>query len=174
MPSSRQHAVTRRGRTLRRSSQPVARRLARRSPSRTTGLSATQLASDTSPPPSSQVLSSSQAPPSSQLPPSVSSTVGSSSLLDTSDAQDEGSLEDGEKYVWLFRSPTSIATLKERPCADDQLHPGETLARIPAHKALFEMTLSALDGQSRIVADSSGTRVLFQTHPEYSSKRWED
>ncbi|KAH6912190.1 hypothetical protein BKA70DRAFT_1422909 [Coprinopsis sp. MPI-PUGE-AT-0042] len=78
-----------------------------------------------------------------------------------------------QRYVTVS-SPTSIATLKERPCADDQLHPGETLARIPAHEALFEMTLSALDGQSRIVADSSGTRVLFQTHPEYSSKRWED
>ncbi|KAH6887235.1 hypothetical protein BKA70DRAFT_1443794 [Coprinopsis sp. MPI-PUGE-AT-0042] len=158
MPSSVQPAASRRrGRTLCRSSLPIARRQRRN----TSQVSATQLAVGTSPPPLPL------APPSSQAP-------SSRPLLGDLDSEDNDDLEDGEKYVWLYRSSTMLAVLHERPCTDKELHPGETLAHIPSHEATFEMTLCAIDRQSRIVADSSGTRLLFQNHPDYSTTSWED
>ncbi|KAH6910899.1 hypothetical protein BKA70DRAFT_1219983 [Coprinopsis sp. MPI-PUGE-AT-0042] len=183
MPSSRQTASTRRQScAYRHSSQQAPRRVPR---SRSSTAREARLTVDVSPSPSNQPPPLSQAPRSSRSPsfsqappPSPVAPSGSGlhpllgAVLDSLVGSEDW--DDGEPHMWVYRSPITLAALHERPCADEELRANESLSRVPRHEAMYEVRMSALDQQSRIVASPAGIRVLFQNNPEYSLSSWDN
>ncbi|KAH6883686.1 hypothetical protein BKA70DRAFT_1446689 [Coprinopsis sp. MPI-PUGE-AT-0042] len=171
MPSSRQTASTRRqSHAYRHSSQQAPRRVPR---SRSSTVREACLTVDVSPSPSNQPPPLTRLLPQARLLPSGSGLhplLGA--VLDSLVGSEDW--DDGEPHMWVYRSPITLAALHERPCADEELRANESLSCVPRHEAMYEVRMSALDQQSRIVVSPAGIRVLFQNNPEYSLSSWDD
>ncbi|KAH6907828.1 hypothetical protein BKA70DRAFT_1427661 [Coprinopsis sp. MPI-PUGE-AT-0042] len=180
MPATRPQApvTRRRGRVVRR----VHRRVPR-TPDNTSEDSSTESSIPTSLPQSSsqpEAPAATQPPAATQVPPHPTSTSQTSTSTPSSSQGSTGTSTESEeeddpneRYMWVYRSPITLAISFHRPCFDEELRADETLFRTTEDMARFEFTCTSIARQSRILADSYGLRLLFTNHPDYDMEFWD-